>query len=172
MQSTSAHSQKKTASSRIESNALLTSCTRSFTRRKSASLRAARSPRSAAPCNALCLPFCSVRLPHDVVAIKRPDYVLTFAGQVPTDHHVVLRPAGDAFPLLHPQLDSSVTELVGALAQERDATVVGHRVAHGAVQPLVPAPEKLLVLVPTRVPRSHASLESPRSQGRKPRTEP
>src|SRR4029453_7122260 len=165
MQSISAPSQRKSASSRIESNALLTSSTRSFTRRNSASLRAARSPRSTAPCNDLSPS--SVGFPHDVVAIERTDDFLSLAAGVPADHHVDLRLAGNAFPLLPPELDPPVAELVGALAQERDAAVEGHLLPHGPIQSVVPATEQLLILLSTGVPSCHDRSQDPRADYRR-----
>ena len=124
MQSMSAHSQKKSASSRIESNAWF---------------------------------------PHDVVAVERADYFLTLAARVPADHHVDVRHAGNAFPLLPPELDPPVAELVRALAQEGHAAVAGHLLAHRAIQPFVPATEQLLILLSPRVPSGHDPSQDPRA---------
>src|SRR4051812_15967881 len=99
MHSISEHSQKKSVSPRIGSNALLTSSTRSLTRRNSASLRAARSESS------LRLIVASPRrsgFADHVVALDHPHNLLTFAPRMPGDHDVVVGLARDALPVLQP----------------------------------------------------------------------
>src|SRR5215204_4825150 len=162
MHSTSAHSQKKSAVPRMGSNALLTSSTRSFTRRNSASLRAARSLRGSGSA----MVSVPVRFADDVVPVERPDYLLTFAPWMPGDHHEVARLRGDAFPLLVAELDTPVAELVGALAEERNAVYLLHLLVHQRVQALVPHPEELLVRLAARLAEFH-NLHLPRWPRRK-----
>src|SRR5829696_1770035 len=115
MHSMSEHSQKKSASARIDSKALLMSSTRSFTRRNSASLRAARSASFR-----LLIRWVRSGFSDHVVALDHPHNLLTLAFGMSGDHDVLLGLACDALPVLDPQLDSPVAELVGALAQERN----------------------------------------------------
>ena len=61
----------------------------------------------------------SVRLLYDVVFADRADYLLAFAARVSGDHDEVVRPRGDSLPFFEAHRDSSVAELGGALAQER-----------------------------------------------------
>ena len=97
-------------------------------------------------------PHCSVRLPDNVVPLERPDDLLTLAAWMPTDHNEVVRLRGYGFPLSTIDLHPSVTELIRALAEERQPRdpLVG-RVA----KMLVASAEESLIRLSALVARSH-----------------
>ena len=99
-----------------------------------------------------------VGLPHDLAAIERPDKFLAFAPRMPPDHDVMPRSAGDIFPLLQRQLDSTVAKFVRALTEKWNAVIVRNHAVHHPAQALVPEAEELLIFCSSHVarcPRCH-----------------
>ena len=98
-------------------------------------------------------PHCSVRLPDNVVPLERPDDLLTLAAWMPTDNNEVVRLRGYGFPLSTIDLHPSVTELIRALAEERQPRdpLVGH-----VAKMLVAPAEEPLIRLSALVARSHS----------------